>query len=66
LLTNALPIVAGMVLFHEPLPSGLIGAVRVAAFVVVVAGAVLLAARSKEAESLPPGQELAQVKAIAR
>jgi drug/metabolite transporter (DMT)-like permease len=65
LLTNALPIVAGTVLFHEPLPSGLIGAVRVAAFAVVVAGAVLLAARSKEAEPLPPGQEPARVKAIA-
>jgi drug/metabolite transporter (DMT)-like permease len=64
LLTNALPIVAGTVLFHEPLPSGLIGAVRVAAFAVVIAGAVLLAARSKEAEPLPPGQELTRVEAI--
>ena len=50
LLTNALPIAAGMVLFHEPLPSGLIGAVRVTAFAAVVAGAVLRAARGKEAE----------------
>jgi len=50
LLTNALPIAAGMVLFHEPLPSGLIGAVRVTAFAAVVAGAVLLAVRGKEAE----------------
>jgi hypothetical protein len=52
LLTNALPIAAGMVLFHEPLPSGSIGAVRVTAFAAVVAGAVLLAARVKDAE--PP------------
>jgi drug/metabolite transporter (DMT)-like permease len=49
LLTDALPIVAGMVVFHEPLPSGWAGAVRVAAFAAVVAGAVLLAARSKDA-----------------
>ena len=51
LLTNALPIVAGMVLFHEPFPSGLMGAVRIAAFVAVIAGAVLLAAHRKETES---------------
>jgi hypothetical protein len=48
LLTNALPILAGMVLFHERLPSGWIGAVRVVAFAAVVAGAVLLAARTKD------------------
>jgi drug/metabolite transporter (DMT)-like permease len=65
LLTNALPIAAGMVLFHEPLPSGWIGAVRVAAFAAVVAGAVLLAARSKEAEPGRPGQELTRFKPIA-
>ena len=48
LLTNALPIAAGMVLFHEPLPSGWVGAVRITAFAAVVAGAVLLSARGKE------------------
>jgi drug/metabolite transporter (DMT)-like permease len=48
LLTNALPIAAGMALFHEPLPSGWIGVVRVGAFAAVIAGAVLLAARGKE------------------
>jgi hypothetical protein len=58
LLTNALPIAAGMVLFHEPLPSGWIGAVRVAAFAAVVAGAVLLAARGKEAKARLREQEL--------
>ena len=51
LMTNALPIAAGMVLFHEPLPSGWIGAVRIAAFAAVVAGAVLLGAHGKETES---------------
>ena len=65
LLTNALPIVAGMVLFHEPLPSGWIGAVRVAAFTAVVAGAVLLAARGKETEPRPRKQELPSFKPIA-
>jgi drug/metabolite transporter (DMT)-like permease len=57
LLTNALPIAAGMVLFHEPLPSGVIGAVRIAAFAAVVAGAVLLAVRGKETEPRPRVRE---------
>jgi drug/metabolite transporter (DMT)-like permease len=65
LLTNALPIAAGMVLFHEPLPAGWIGAVRVAAFAAVVTGAVLLGARSKEAEPREPGQKLTRFKPIA-
>jgi hypothetical protein len=64
LLTNALPIAAGMVLFHEPLPAGWIGAVRVAAFAAVVTGAVLLAARSKEAEPRQPEQKLTRFKPI--
>ena len=53
LLTNALPILAGMVLFHEPLPSGWVGAVRIMAFAAVVAGAVLLGTRGKEPEPTP-------------
>jgi hypothetical protein len=40
--TNALPIVAGMAVFGEPLPDGILGAIRIAAFVAVVAGAALL------------------------
>jgi len=43
LLTNALPIAAGPVLFAEPLPSGALGVLRVLAFAAVVAGAALLA-----------------------
>jgi drug/metabolite transporter (DMT)-like permease len=62
LLTNALPIVAGMVLFHEPLPSGLIGATRLVAFAAVVVGAMLLATRSKEAE--PRSSEQAHLEPI--
>jgi drug/metabolite transporter (DMT)-like permease len=53
LMTNALPIIAGMVLFHEPLPSGWIGAVRILAFAAVVAGAVLLGTHGKETEPEP-------------
>jgi hypothetical protein len=47
LMTNALPIAAGMTLFREPLPTGWIGVARVAAFAAVVVGAVLLASRVK-------------------
>lgn len=45
LLTNALPIVAGMTIFGEPLPKGWLGAVRIAAFACVVVGAVFLGER---------------------
>jgi drug/metabolite transporter (DMT)-like permease len=43
LLTNALPIAAGTVLLHEPVPTGALGAIRVLAFATVTAGAILLA-----------------------
>ena len=43
LLTNALPIAAATVVFHEPVPDGALGALRVLAFVAVTVGAVLLA-----------------------
>jgi hypothetical protein len=58
LLTNALPIAAGMTVFGEPLPAGWIGAVRIAAFAAVVAGAVLLATRAKptkQRRAIEPG-----------
>ena len=42
LLTNALPIAAGIALFHEHLPEGALGALRVTAFVLVVVSAALL------------------------
>jgi hypothetical protein len=41
--TNALPIVAGMVVFHEQFPPGAPGAARIVAFVVLVAAATVLA-----------------------
>jgi hypothetical protein len=57
LFTNALPIVAGMTIFHEPLPSGLLGTLRVIAFGLVVAGAVALARRQRGgAVDVPAGQ----------
>jgi hypothetical protein len=43
LLTNALPILAGIVVFGERLPGGALGGLRAAAFLCVVAGAALLA-----------------------
>ena len=43
LFTNALPILAGLVLYREPLPAGGLGIVRLAAFAVVVVGAAILA-----------------------
>ncbi len=46
LATNALPIAAGTVVLDEPLPGGWLGALRLAAFVGVVTGAVLLARQS--------------------
>ena len=47
LLTNALPIAAATIVFHEPVPSGVLGGVRVLAFVAVTIGAVLLARPEK-------------------
>jgi drug/metabolite transporter (DMT)-like permease len=58
LLTNALPIAAGMTVFGERLPAGWIGAVRIAAFAAVVSGAVLLASRANPTEqhrAMEPG-----------
>src|SRR5437762_2746157 len=43
LLTNALPIAAGTVVLGEPVPTGVLGGVRVAAFAAVTLGAILLA-----------------------
>jgi hypothetical protein len=43
LLTNALPIAAGTVLLHEPVPTGVLGVLRILAFATVTAGAIILA-----------------------
>jgi hypothetical protein len=42
LCTNALPIAAGTIVLHEPVPTGVLGVARVLAFVAVTAGAMLL------------------------
>lgn len=52
LFTNAIPIVAGAILFAEPLPGGVYGALRVLAFVLVVGSAVFLS-RPRNAPSAP-------------
>ena len=49
LVTNALPIAAGTVVLDEPLPGGWLGVLRLAAFVAVVTGAVLLARQQPRA-----------------
>jgi hypothetical protein len=47
LMTNALPITAGMLVFHEPLPGGWVAAARIVAFAAVLGGAFLLSAQTK-------------------
>jgi hypothetical protein len=50
LCTNALPIAAGTIVLHEPVPSGALGVARVLAYVAVTVGAVLLATPDPKAE----------------
>ena len=50
--TNALPIAAGMALFGEALPGGWRGGIRIAAFALVLAGAVALSRRERSATLL--------------
>ena len=54
LVTNGLPIAAGVVLFHEHLPAGPLGDVRVLAFVLVVVAAALLARPEGEPRPVLP------------
>jgi hypothetical protein len=53
--TNALPIVAGTVLFSEALPGGVRGGLRVAAFALVLVGGVALSRRAPGFGTLEPG-----------
>lgn len=50
LLTNAIPIAAGMAIFHESLPGGALGALRLVAFATVVSSAGFLARRSSDGQ----------------
>jgi hypothetical protein len=56
LLTNALPIAAGTVVLHEPVPSGVFGGLRILAFAAVTIGAIFLARPGKSQAPEPaPG-----------
>jgi len=54
LLTNALPILAGMLVFDEGIPPGLLGALRVLAFAGVVVGAALLCVPAEAGRAAAP------------
>jgi hypothetical protein len=62
MVTNALPIVAGFVLFHETLPRGWPAAAQIAAFTCLVLSAVALgrqqAPRASQPDAEPAGQQL--------
>ncbi len=51
LLTNALPIAGGILLFHEHVPAGALGLLRLAAFALIVAGATVLARGERPPEA---------------
>jgi hypothetical protein len=51
-LTNALPIAAGLALFGEHLPGGALGGLRVAGFVLVIAAAAVLTRRREAHDAL--------------
>jgi hypothetical protein len=54
LLMNALPIAAGIAVYHESLPGGVLGALRALAFALVVLGAAGFAARERELAAAEP------------
>jgi len=56
LLTNVLPILAGLTVFAEHMPGGLAGALRAAGFAGAVLGGTLLAATSRDESPVPVGQ----------
>jgi hypothetical protein len=56
LLTNLLPILAGLTVFAEHMPGGLAGALRVAGFAGAVLGGTLLAGASRDQSPVPLGQ----------
>jgi hypothetical protein len=56
LLTNALPIAAGVVVFHEAVPAGWRGGLRVAAFVLVTTAAALLVRAAADGADEPSGK----------
>ncbi len=59
LLTNALPIAAGTIVLNEPVPSGVLGGLRLLAYGAVTAGAILLAAPDQKGPEQTPGPVVA-------
>ena len=59
LFTNALPIIAGVIAFHESLPAGPLGVVRALAFAGVITGAAMLARAGSEPPLTPEPQSVA-------
>jgi uncharacterized membrane protein len=58
--TNALPIAAGVLIYHEHVPRGVLGVLRVVAFACVVFGAAVVARKEREpAEKAPSETALA-------
>lgn len=53
LFTNALPILAGVVIYHEVLPTGILGVLRAGAFAAVIVGAAFLAHGGSAADEIP-------------
>jgi hypothetical protein len=60
LITNAIPIAAGMTIFHEPLPGGVLGVLRVLSFATLVASALLLAREGGDDRTAEPRQAAAR------
>jgi drug/metabolite transporter (DMT)-like permease len=54
LITNAAPIAAGTIVLREPVPSGVLGVLRILAFVAVTASAIMLARPERPASSQAP------------
>ena len=57
LLNNLLPIVAGIVVFHEQMPGGLLGVLRGLGFAGTVLGAALLAAMGRSGKANTPDSD---------
>jgi hypothetical protein len=69
LITNAAPILAGTIVLREPVPSGLLGTLRILAFSAVTAGAVLLATpdgpRTTPAQESDDGSDQSEMQQLA-
>jgi len=66
LLTNALPIAAGMVVLDEAVPPGALGGIRLVAFVAVIGGAVLVARPERPSEAQAQSADINKANVTAR